>query len=112
EPERATLGPCQGTVAGHRVDEPPADGARALHQPAPVPHPAARTRAGSLQSRLAAQAPAAFPRDVQTPEDERVEDAVRSDDAVPDASGSLAPVRLEIDEVLLLLRPHHLDQAA
>ena len=37
---------------------------------------------------------------------------MRGHDAVTDATGSLAPVRLEVDEVLLLLRPHQLDQAA
>ena len=35
-----------------------------------------------------------------------------SDDAVADATGSLAAIGLEIDQVFLLLRPHQLDQAA
>ncbi len=53
DPERAALGPGQGTAAGDVIDEHPADGSRALHQPAALPDPAAGTRTQSLQSCLA-----------------------------------------------------------
>src|SRR5205823_6004883 len=115
DPERPALGPRQGTVAGNVINEYPADGSRALHQPAALPHPAARAGTRPLQSsltELTCQTPASLAGEVQSTKDEGVENPVGGDDAVADATGSLAAIGLQVDQVLLLLGPDELDQAA
>src|SRR5207249_8069489 len=61
---------------------------------------------------LACQTPTSLAGEVQSTEDEGVENSVRGDDAVADTTGSLAAIGLQVDQVLLLLGPDQLDQAA
>src|SRR5205823_11131754 len=73
------------------------------------------TRTRPLQSgltELTCQTPSALAGEVQSTKDEGVENSVRGDDAVADATGPLAPIGLQVDQVLLLLGPDQLDQAA
>src|SRR5438067_11462010 len=61
---------------------------------------------------LACQTPASLAGEVQTAEDEGVENSVRGDDAVADATGPLAAIGPQADQGRLLLGPNQLDQAA
>src|SRR5438128_3801818 len=66
----------------------------------------------SRNGALAADASSALAGEIEPAEYERVEDAVRGDDAVGDATRAFAPVGLEVDQVFLLLSPDQLDQLA
>src|SRR5712671_2931941 len=67
---------------------------------------------GSRNGALARNTPAALPGEVEPAKDEGVEDAMRGDDPVGDAPRAFAAVRLEVDQVFLLLSPNQLDQLA